>query len=71
MECPELDPEVAGDNICLFINDMYIVRPYGDAFYICCFDHTVRLPEEEGRLGEWGSWERIETSLVHKSNVKE
>lgn len=47
------------ENWKLLMNERYIVWPCCDTFYVCCFDHTVKLPEAEGRLDNWGTWERI------------
>lgn len=45
----------------LLINDRYIVRPYCDAFYVFCYDHTVQLPGTGGTLHGVGPWEVIES----------
>lgn len=55
----ELEMNGRRDDWKLLINERYIVWPCCNTFYICCFDHTVKLPEVEGRLGDWGTWERI------------
>ncbi|KAF9697069.1 hypothetical protein EKO04_005082 [Ascochyta lentis] len=52
----------ARDRRDLLINDLYIVRPYCDAFHICCYDHTVQLPGKEGILEGVGLWEVMKTS---------
>ncbi|KAJ8109827.1 hypothetical protein OPT61_g7173 [Boeremia exigua] len=51
----------------LHINDRYMVRPYCDAFYVYCYDHTVHLPGEEGTLAGVGPWKVIEPSFASVS----
>ncbi|KAF1932976.1 uncharacterized protein M421DRAFT_254086 [Didymella exigua CBS 183.55] len=63
---PNLDPDIA----CgprehrtfkeVLVNDTYIVRPFLDACYIFCYDHTVQLPGAKGTLHGVGPWEIIE-----------
>lgn len=44
----------------LLINDRHIIRPYCDALYVYCYDHTVQLPGQDGTLDGVGPWTVIE-----------
>lgn len=52
----------------LLINDKYIVRMFDDAFYVYCYDHTVRLPGKNGVLAEVGLWEVVEVGFASMGN---
>ncbi|KAH6616664.1 hypothetical protein C7974DRAFT_402211 [Boeremia exigua] len=52
----------------LLVNDRYMVRPYCDALYVYCYDHTVHLPGKEGILKGVGPWEIIEPRFASVSD---
>lgn len=47
----------------VLINDKFIVRPYCNAFFIFCYDHTLHLPGREGTLHGIAYWEVIESKF--------